>query len=108
MRKLQLEPARLGMHTPEASQRVLAERVRRARVALGFTQSTTAARAGVALPTLRRFERTGEVSLKYLLRICYALGRLDEFDAIFRPPPAGSIADLEAQASRPVRKRGSR
>ncbi len=87
---------------------MLAARVREARVALGLKQTTLAARAGVTVPTLRRFEQTGEVSLKYLARICHALGRLDEFDSLFRPPHAATMAELETQATRPKRKRGSR
>jgi len=93
---------------PASAQRLLAQRLRDARVALGLKQSTLASRAGVSLPTLRRFEQKGEISLKYLTRICHALGRLDEFENLFRPPPARSMADLEASASRPKRKRGSR
>jgi hypothetical protein len=71
-------------------------------------QATLAARAGVALPTLRRFEQTGEASLKHLMRICHALGRIDEFDTIIRSPPAATMAELEARHSQPKRKRGSR
>lgn len=94
--------------TPASAQRLLAERVRNARVALGLKQSTLAARAGVALPTLRRFEQIGEVSLKHLMRICHALGRLDEFQTILRTPPAATMAELELRSSTPKRKRGSR
>ena len=94
--------------TPASAQRLLADRVREARVALGLKQSTLAARAGVALPTLQRFEQIGEVSLKHLMRICHALGRLDEFETILRPPPPVTMAELEARAGSPKRRRGSR
>lgn len=87
---------------------MLADRIRDVRVGLGWKQATLAERAGVALPTLRRFEQTGEVSLKYLMRICHALGRLDEFEKVLRPPPAATMAELEARTARPRRKRGSR
>jgi len=96
------------LQTPASAQRLLAERVREARVGLGLKQSTLAARAGVALPTLRRFEQVGEVSLKHLTRICHALGRLDEFENILRPPPAATMAELESRVTKPKRKRGSR
>ena len=90
------------------TQQMLAARVQQTRLGLGWKQSTLAARAGVALPTLRRFEQTGEISLKYLMRICHALGRLDEFENLLRPPPAATVAELEALENRPRRKRGSR
>ncbi|HWB55058.1 MAG TPA: helix-turn-helix transcriptional regulator [Tepidisphaeraceae bacterium] len=94
--------------TPLAAQKLMAERARTVRVSLGLKQSTLAQRAGVTLPTLRRFEQTGEVSLKYLMRICHALGRLGEFENLLRPPPAATLAELEKQTSQPQRKRGSR
>ncbi len=75
---------------------------------MGLTQKTLALRSGVTLATLRRFERTGEVSLKYLARLAHALSHLDEFDQLFKPAPAGSLAELESRVARSERKRGSR
>jgi transcriptional regulator with XRE-family HTH domain len=94
--------------TPTAAQRVLADRVRDARIAIGLKQKTLADRSGVTLATLRRFEQKGEISLKYLMRICNALGRLDEFDQLLKPPPAASMAELESRVATRARKRGSR
>lgn len=94
--------------TPLEAQRMLADRVQQARVGLGWKQTTLAVRSGVALPTLRRFEQTGEMSLKHLMRICHALGRLDDFERLLRPPPVATMAELEARAARPQRKRGTR
>jgi transcriptional regulator with XRE-family HTH domain len=103
-----MPPAFPQLLSPTSAQRLLADRVREIRVGLGLKQSTIATRAGVALPTLRRFEQTGEVSLKHLMRICHALGRLDEFEIIFQPPPAATMAELEQRSAQPKRKRGSR
>ena len=44
------------------------------RVALGMSQEVAAARAGIALGTLRRFERTGEISLRRLLALLQLYG----------------------------------
>jgi len=96
------------LKTPREVQRTLADRLKAARLAQGFKQSTLAVRAGVSLPSLRRFEQVAEISLKHLLRICHALGRLDELDALFKPPPAATMAELEARYNKPARKRGSR
>lgn len=93
--------------TPPTAQRMLADRLREARVALGLKQKTLAERAGVTLATLRRFEQKGEISLKYLMRLCHALGRLDEFDQLLKPPPAASMAELESRVTTRTRKRGS-
>ena len=93
--------------TPLSAQRALADRARATRLGLELKQSTLASRAGVALPTLRRFEQTGEISLKHLARICHALGRLDDLGALLRPAAAATMAELEAR-NLPPRRRGSR
>lgn len=59
------------------------------RLALNIPQADLARRAGVPLPTLKRFEQSGEVALATLLRIAGALDALDGFGALF-PPAAGS------------------
>lgn len=102
------DPSDYQLLTPSAVQRLLADRVRDARLAMGFKQSTLASRAGVSLPTLRRFEQTGEISLKHLMLLCHVLARLNDFDALLRPAAAGTMAELESRLVRPKRKRGSR
>jgi hypothetical protein len=63
-------------------------------------------RAGVTAASLKRFEATGKGSLELVLKIANALARLEEFDKLFQPPPARSIAELEQRAARPLPKRG--
>lgn len=66
---------------------------------------TLAERASVAPETLRAFERTGQISLPRLLRLCVALGLEQEVERLFSsPPPPRSLDDLPAPAKR--RKRG--
>lgn len=100
----------LQLHTPAEMALALARRLRDERLRLDWKQETLAERSGVSLPTIRRYERTGRTSVANLLRLCHALGRLDEFDALLRPPPAASIADLKARekAAAARRRRGAR
>jgi HTH-type transcriptional regulator / antitoxin HipB len=98
--------APVQMLTVDEAERQLARRVRELRLLAGWKQATLAARSGVTLASLRRFERTGQVSLRSLLRLCHAMGRLDEFDQLLRPPAARSLAELEARTSSPMPKRG--
>ena len=98
----------LQLSTPAEIQRLLADRVRQIRLSLGLKQSTLAARSGVTLASLRRFEQIGEVSLKHLLMICHAMSRSDEFAGLLQPPPARTLAELEARVAKPARRRGSR
>jgi transcriptional regulator with XRE-family HTH domain len=75
------------------------------RIALGITQADLAARSGVPLGTLKRFERLGEVSLSSLLALAEALDALEGFHALFPLPEARTLEDVEHQAARPKRAR---
>jgi transcriptional regulator with XRE-family HTH domain len=95
-----------SLETPENVSTKLAARIRDLRLARGWKQVTLAQRSGVSLASLRRFEESGKISLQSLLDIAFALNRLDDFDTLLQPPPASSIAELEAREKRPQRKRG--
>ena len=47
-----------------------------------------------------------QISLGNLMKLAFALGRIDDFDAVLEPPPAASMAELEASVRRPRRQRG--
>jgi len=95
-----------SLQTPEQVSKTLAARAKALRLAKGWKQSTLAKRSGVSLASLRRFEESGRVSLQSLLELAFALNRLDDFDTLLQPPRASSLAELEADEKRPVRKRG--
>lgn len=76
------------------------------RLMAGYKRSTLAARSGVTEASLKRFETTGQVSLKNFLRLAQALGHLAEMEGLLKPPAATTMAELKAESSRPIRKRG--
>lgn len=98
------------LHMPDEIAMQLAHRIRAQRLARDWKQETLAARSGVSVPTIRRYERTGRTSVENLLKLCHALGKLDEFAALLKPAPVASIDELEARADNalPKRKRGVR
>lgn len=99
----------IQLHNPDEIASLLAERIRAERLRREWKQETLAERSGVSLPTIRRYERTGRTSVENLLKLCHALGRLDEFANLFKPPPASSLAELEARSNNfRGRKRGVR
>ena len=65
--------------TISKAQDQLREQVKVMRLSQGLTQEGLANRAGVALPTLRRFEQKGLISLEAFLKILMVLGSLEAF-----------------------------
>ena len=55
---------------------------RKRRKALGYTQEELANRSGVSLGTLKRFERTGQISLESLLKLAFVLECLEGFGTL--------------------------
>lgn len=97
---------RLSLVGPAEMGKTLAERAKALRLLKGWTRSTLALRAGVTAASFKRFETTGRGSLELVLKIAHALSRLEEFDRLFQPTSAQSIAELEQRAARPLPKRG--
>ena len=57
-------------------------RFRARRLKLNLTQEGLARRSGVALATLRKFERTGIIAFESLLKLALVLECLGDFDKI--------------------------
>ena len=92
---------------PTAIMRGIAERVKRNRLELNLTQKALAARSGVSFSSLRKFETTGEISLKSLIKIAIALDAADVFADLFSRKQYQSINEL-IQKTEKVKKRGRR
>ncbi len=75
----------------------IARRVQRARLDRQMTQADLAAAAGVARPTIERFEASGSAQLTTLVRVLRALDLIDRLDAIL---PETTIRPIEALETR--------
>jgi transcriptional regulator with XRE-family HTH domain len=95
-----LTPTEIGLE--------LGRRLEALRLANDWRRATLAARTGVSVSTIQRFERTGKITLEHLLRLADALGRAEDLASLFQPGPARSIDELEHRMSRPPPKRGRR
>ena len=93
--------------TPNDVAKQIAARVKARRLELNLTQEGMAARAGLKFATYRRFEQTGEISLKGLLQIGFALNVLSEFDALFAQKQYQSLDDVLNEQN-VIRKRGKK
>ena len=85
----------------------IAARVKARRLELDLTQEGLAARAGVKFATYRRFEQTGEISLKGLLQVGFALNALTDFDALFAQKQYQTLDDVlnEQSVTRKIGKK---
>jgi len=54
------------------------------RKALKLTQAEMAARSGVSLGSLKRFERSGKISMESFLKLLLILNRLEEFNSLLK------------------------
>lgn len=96
-----------NISTPKDIAMQIVARVKERRLELDLTQEGLSARAGVKFATYRRFEQTGEISLKGLLQIGFALNALPEFDALFAQKQYQTLDDVLNEQSI-TRKRGKK
>ena len=92
--------------TPKQIRRELVTWFRQQRLTLNWTQQELSTRSGVALSTLRLFERSGQISLERLLRLASVLGLLESFAELVRPSMdhIPSISLLEKKERKRARK----
>jgi transcriptional regulator with XRE-family HTH domain len=80
--------------SPDAIIKGIARRVKERRLEMALTQQGLAKRAGIPLPTYRRFERTGEISIRALVMLGVVMGMTEEFTALFTTQTYSSIDEL--------------
>ena len=59
-----------------------------------ISQKELAARSGVSLGSLKRFEQSGEISLQSFTKLAIALEVEEELEALFSEVPFGSIEEV--------------
>lgn len=72
----------------------IAKRVSVRRKEKKITQVQLATTSDVSLGSIKRFERTGEISLSSLIKIAFALGCEDDFDELFSKKGYSSIQEV--------------
>lgn len=84
----------------------LAKQAQAKRLSLNLSQQTLSDRSGVSYSVLKKFERTGQISLTSLLKIALALGTLEEFTNLFKAIPPEQFTSLDELMQDKTRKRG--
>lgn len=76
------------------------------RLSLNLSQLNLSIRSGVSLGSIKRFERTGKISLESLLKLALVLESLEAFDSLFAQTSLKSLPSLDAILKQVPRKRG--
>lgn len=97
----------LAFNSPNEVALQIASRVKTRRLELNLTQEGLATRAGVKFATYRRFEQTGEISLRGLLQIGLALDAMSDFDVLFAQKQYLTLDDVLNEQN-VTRKRGKK
>jgi hypothetical protein len=90
----------ISLTTPRDVQTALADQLKSLRKKKGHSRSEAAHHSGVPAPTLRRFEETGEISLRQFLMLCAVYGELDAASRMLPDPVASTMDELIAEAGR--------
>ena len=80
--------------SPTDIRQAIAGRAKQARLLADLSQAGLAERAGVSLGTLKRFERTGAISLDSLVRLAIALRLENGFGSLFDLPKFKTIEEV--------------
>jgi len=91
---------------PVSIAKKLAQRLRKRRLSLNMSQKSLSEKSGVSWGSIKRFENSGEISLKHLLKLALALDALDEFHNLFPEKEYNSIDDILKSRKQKERKRG--
>lgn len=82
------------LKSPADINKDVAKRVRDRRKEKKWSQVELSKRSGVSLGSLKRFERTGEISLSSLVKIAFAIGCEYDFDHLFSKKTYTSIEEV--------------
>jgi len=93
---------------PDAILKNIAKRLKRNRLELNLSQNALATKSGVSLGSLKRFENSGEISLKSLVMLALALDATQEFSLLFAAKKYQSIDELLLRGKASQTKRGRR
>ena len=94
--------------TPDVIMKNISERARERRLEKNLTQKAFAKRAGIGYDAYRRFENTGEITLRNLILCAITLDATDDFSGLFSIKAYQSIDELLEKKGIKKRKRGSR
>lgn len=82
------------LKSPDDVSKNIAARMRKRRKEKKITQAKLSEYSAVSLGSIKRFERTGEISLSSLIKIAFVLGCEDDFEELFAKRGYASIQEV--------------
>lgn len=92
--------------TPGEVAKRISSAARKKRLSLDLSQESLSSRSGVSLGVLKKFERTGQISLSSILKLALVLGSLSDFSNLFKAIPLENLPTLDDLIKQKERKRG--
>lgn len=98
----------INLNTPDSVSEQLKKSFKQKRLSLDLTQEGLSKKSGVSLGSLKRFEKSGQISLESLLKLSVVLECLDDFLNIAnkKDERIDSIDEILNKEKEPLRKRG--
>lgn len=96
----------INMITSQEMQKKIAGKLRATRLNQNLSQQTLSQKSAVSYGVLKKFERTGQISLESLLKLAAVLGAMDDFNIIFASDKSESSLSLDELMEDNTRKRG--
>lgn len=92
--------------TPHDVAGYIAKQAQAKRLSLNLSQKTLSERSGVSFGVIKKFERTGRISLESLLKISLVLDSLEDFKTLFKPTSPEQFPSLDDLLKDKTRRRG--
>ncbi len=96
----------LNLYTPYEVLLKISLRAKEKRLFLNMSQKTLSDRSGVSFGVVKKFEKTGKISLESLLKLAFVLEALNEFAELFNQKPLESYSSLDQLLKQKKRRRG--
>ncbi len=96
----------LNLYTPHEVLLQIALRAKEKRLFLNLSQKSLSDRSGVSFGVIKKFEKTGKISLESLMKLAFVLEALNEFANLFSPKPLESYSSLDQLLKQKPRRRG--
>lgn len=93
-------------YSPREVAEHIAQAAKEKRLSINLSQKSLSERSGVSFGVIKKFERSGKISLESLLKLALTLGSLNEFIDLFKTTPPEELRSLDEILEDKPRKRG--